>query len=73
MSQVLLNEVYRLIDYAPLSIFAARPEDRAYLLQCAENADSELDMPNTILSLIIEARREAEAPAGELDEIGAYV
>lgn len=66
MSEALVIEVQRLLPYPPLSFL--NQQDITALLACAEKAESELDLPNSFLLMIADARIEAEpAPVDDED------
>ena len=68
MSEALVIEVKRLLPYPPLSFLNA--QDVTALLACAEEAESELDLPNSFLLMLAEARVAAEPAPGDTEDTG---
>lgn len=68
MSEALVIEVQRLLPYAPLSFL--NKQDVTTLLACAEEAESEIDLPNSFLLMIADARLEAEPAPDDAEDTG---
>lgn len=65
MSTPLLEEVKRLLPFPPLTFLTT--VEQAALLLYAENAESEIDLPNNFLLMMADARIEAEPPPSDIE------